>query len=116
MHLAKARRPALVFVGLLATVDLCVMTITLCFSVAAAVGGCICFYLSSMHQSWRRMPLPRLPARVCGSALLLLAWIGFARDMQAVAATFVWFTLLMFICAALPYLGAWANSIRGVGR
>ena len=70
-------------------------------------------YLASPHQRWLAARWPALPARSAGMLLLLLGWLGMARGMQPLAATFVSVTALMLAFCAWPYLGALRAIRRG---
>lgn len=81
-------------------------------SLIALFLGCLCFYLASPNQRWRRAPWPSLAARVAGLALLALGGWLCLRAYTAVAAVFVFGTALMLFFSLIPYLGAWAALRR----
>ncbi len=80
--------------------------------IAACVAGCACLYLASPNQRGLAQPLPAALARVVSLALIVVAWLCLAQDMQALAASFVLVTLMMLALSVLPYLGA----MWGMGR
>jgi len=72
----------------------------------AGLAGCLSIYLASPHQRLLAAAWPARPARVAGALCLLLAWLAFARDMQALVASYTLATLAMLLFALLPYAGA----------
>jgi hypothetical protein len=72
----------------------------------ATLMGCCCIYLASDNQRWLADAWPKTPARAAGAALLVLAWLGLAQDMQRLTASFLLVAALMLVFAVLPYLGA----------
>ena len=79
---------------------------------AAAVLACLCLYAASPNQRILAGPWPRRPARMAGTALLLLSWLALVQDMHRLAAAFVLGTTLMLVLAVLPYAGAWRHVCR----
>lgn len=75
--------------------------------------GCLCIYLGSPNQRWRRAPWPPLAARAAGIAALALGAWGCLRAFSAVAAVFVFCTALMLFFSLIPYLGALASLRAG---
>lgn len=80
---------------------------------AAALLGCAGLYLASPNQRLLTARWPARPTRIVGAALLAAGWLGLARDMQALTATFTFVVVLMLAFAVLPYAGALLGSGRG---
>lgn len=82
------------------------MTLYTLLGLSAGTLGCLSLYLASPKQRLLASASAPRPARLLGAALLLLAWLAFAQDMQRLTASFVLITLTMLQLALLPYLGA----------
>ena len=68
------------------------------------ISGCSVIYLTQKHQNWLKKPLDKKPWRYIGYLTLLFSLYGFLSIYSTGAAVFVWFSLLMFIFATLPFL------------
>ncbi|MEF3367605.1 hypothetical protein V3H18_13780 [Methylocystis sp. 9N] len=85
------------------------------FQLAAFVAiatGAASLYLGAPHQRWRSRPLPALPSRIGGMALIVLGGWLWGRTLQLSTAIFATLTLSMVLLILFPCLGALPILLR----
>lgn len=82
---------------------------------ALAFAGCLAIYLASPNQRWRAEPVSPLLARVGGLAMCVIAWLCLAYGRQALTATMMLYTALIFSFVVLPCTGALLGMLKKKG-
>lgn len=74
--------------------------------------GCGCLYLASPHQKWLAHALPRRPAVLAGSVLLMAGLAAWIVALRPLAGFFVALHVAMVCLFVFPY----AAALRSFGR
>jgi hypothetical protein len=74
--------------------------------------GAALLYLQAPRQAWLRTALPQGPARLAGSAALLVGLLVWQTMSNPVTGFFIQLTLLMLVFAAFPYLALLGGRAR----
>lgn len=88
------------------------MNIVLASGFLLVLAGCICLYLASPNQRWRKAALPSRAARAASVILLAAGLLMLLQSFQPAAAFFVLITWTMLLLVLLPHLGLLFSTWR----
>lgn len=84
--------------------------------VAALLAAALLVQLATRRQTWRREPLPAVPALTAALILALLAGWGWAQVMMVSTAIFVTLTMAMLALSVVPALAVLRLDVLAAAR